>query len=458
MEKETLAGTETLSPDNVTFKAGAGGVVITPTESVRMRGFGNPDSRMSQGAYQDLCVKVLVLDDGKNRAAIVGADFIGWPNYLTEEIRKRLKESCHLQPGQIFLNASHTHCGPEIGGEPTPYVKSILEKTVALVEKCFESAEEAKIYFGHSRSDIATNRRRLDRDGYAYWGLNRFGIADHDVPVLKVTRQDGSIIAVVVNYSCHTTTIGGNFLGGDYAGFVKEFVEQKVPGATVVFLQGCAGETKPGRRNKKNPTQFEYGGGPAAAREVGEKLGRAVLDVLAGELTEITGLIQGKLKAIDLPLITVVMDDSKEAGIFLGPKRRMARFAKAILNSVDEKGNYKKTWPAEIQVIRIGKDFVLVGISSEVCAGIGLNIKARLDPRPVIACGYTNRYFEPYNGYIPSRCLIAESGYEATIPFSPEMEDFMIDDIMKMSGKGTFPERYSSEGMLSPKKTDNADK
>ena len=63
--KEEAIAAETGAPsaDTVTFKACAGGVVITPTESVRMRGFGNPDPRMSQGAYQDLFVKVLVLDD-----------------------------------------------------------------------------------------------------------------------------------------------------------------------------------------------------------------------------------------------------------------------------------------------------------------------------------------------------------------------------------------------------------
>ncbi len=250
---------------------------------------------------------------------------------------------------------------------------------------------------------------------------------------------------------------GRTSLGGDYAGFASSLIEEKTPGATAVFLQGCAGDTKPGRRSKEKPTQFEYGGGPDAARRIGQKLASAVLDVLAGEMVDITGVIQGELKAIDLPLITVVMDDSKEAGVFLGPKRRMARFAKAILNSVDEHGNYKRAWPAELQVMRIGKDFVLVGISSEVCAGIGLNIKARLAPRPAIVCGYTNRYFEPYNGYIPSRCIIPESGYEASIPFSPEMEDFLIDHVMKMSGKGTFPERHTSEGMLSPKREDPED-
>ncbi len=99
-EEAMAADKEAVSAYSATFKARAGGVVITPTESVRMRGFGDPDTRMSQGAYQDLFVKVLVLDDGENRAAIVGADFIGWPNFLTEEIRKHLKASCGLEPGQ----------------------------------------------------------------------------------------------------------------------------------------------------------------------------------------------------------------------------------------------------------------------------------------------------------------------------------------------------------------------
>jgi len=440
------------SHDNGRLRAGAGGVVITPTESIGMPGFGDPDKRPSQGVYQNLYVKALVLDDGKNRAAILGADFIGWPNYLTDQVKKRLKESCGLLPGQIFLNASHTHCGPKVGGEPTPYVESVLEKTVSLVEECFDSAEEAKIHFGRGRCDIACNRRRLDRNGYALWGINYFGMVDHDVPVLKIARPDDSIIAVVISYSCHTTTISGEFLGGDYAGYAKSFIEKKVPDATAIFLQGCGADAKPGRRHKTNPTQFDYSGGPPAARKVGVKLGHVVLDVLAGEMDEIAGPIRGKVREIDLPLINVVTEGSRAAGPFQGPERRMARLAKSILRSVDKDGNYKETRPAEVQVIRIGKDFVLAGMSGEVCAGIGLNIKARLDLRPAMVCGYTNRYYGSCGGYIPSRHMIEEAGYEASIPFSPEMEDFMVAHIMQMAGKGSFPERLVSAGIMFPKK------
>ena len=448
--------------DGKRLKASAGGVDITPAESITMAGFGNPDKRISKGVYENLYVKALVLDDGKKRAAILGADFLGWSNYLTEQVRKRLKRSCGLQPGEIFLNASHTHCGPKIWGEPSPYVESVLEKTVKLVERCFSSKKRAKIYFGNGHCDMAWNRRRLDKNGFACGGINLFGRVDHNVPVLKVIRDDGrkkgdpeKIIAIVMSYSCHPTTLGGDhYLGPDYVGYARNFVEERISGATAIFLQGCGGDSKPGRRRAGAPSLFSYAGGPPAARAIGEKLGRAVIDVVAGrterlEMEEISGSINGQLKAVDLPLLdTVIMDGTQAAEPFQGSERRLARLAKSILQSVDSEGNYKKTWPAEIVVLRIGKDFVLAGMNGELCADIGLNTKGRLEPRPAIVCGYTSRYYEPYHGYVPSRHMIEERGYEAQIPFSPEMEDFVVCNIMKMAGKGSSPECVSHETVL----------
>ena len=75
----------------------------------------------------------------------------------------------------------------------------------------------------------------------------------------------------------------------------------------------------------------------------------------------------------------------------------------------------------------------ILGVNSEILAGE--DIKARLDPRPAIVCGYTNRYYTPYNAYIPSRHVIEEGGYEASVPFSPEMQDFLVAQIIKLCGR-----------------------
>ena len=49
---------------------------------------------------------------------------------------------------------------------------------------------------------------------------------------------DGTLRAVLFGYSCHNTTLGGDFyqVDGDYAGMAQRELEQAHPGATALFM------------------------------------------------------------------------------------------------------------------------------------------------------------------------------------------------------------------------------
>lgn len=435
-EEQPAASQENGTP----YLAGVKSAVITPEEPIPMAGFGSRGDKLSEGVYQDLIVKTLVLSDRQskpNRLVIVTADLVAWSGRMIAEIREKLKDRLGLGPESIMLNASHTHCGPALRDDREPeraYVDGVIGKTVELVETAFAEAEPARVFFGRGRCDMSRSRRCRDRDGYFVRGINPYGHTDTEVGILKVARASGKPLAVLFNYACHPTSIGGFLIGGDWAGYAHRFVESKVPGATALFMQGCGGDLKVPNRHPDDPFRFGYGGGPPEAARWAWCLVNAVTAGLARPLEELSGEIVPQLATVELPLVERIDETDPEAGPFTTPHRRTARLAKSLLGSLDKNGNYRNTKQCEVMVARIGRDFVLAALNGEMAVRIGLRIKEQLIPRPVIVAAYTNAVYGI--GYVPSANMIPEEGYEAYTAYSLEMEDFLVREVMTLAGEG----------------------
>src|SRR5690606_3731324 len=85
------------------------------------------------------------------------------------------------------------------------------------------------------------------------------------------------LLATLVNYACHPTTLGGGnrLLSPDYVGAMRELVEQSTGGSPCQFLNGAAGDLAPRR---------QYGKQTEIADQNGRQLGYAVLATLADML------------------------------------------------------------------------------------------------------------------------------------------------------------------------------
>ncbi len=414
--------------DDYRLKIAVGKVDITPSKPIKLRGYAQRVG-VSQGVYQPLFVKVLVLADKQQKAILICGDLLNWGNDNITLMREILADECGLQADQLIFNVSHTHCGPDFS-DPE-YAAELVAKTTGLVKKCLSETRDARLYFGRGKADISVNRRGKNKDGAIIWRINPYGPVDDEVTVIKAVDDNGRIVAVISNYACHNTTIGGYLIGGDYAGYNNEMLEEQLPGAVALFVQGAGGDIKPYHVRADNPYTFEYEGGPAKPQIFGRKLADAVLAVLAGSMVEITGPIRAAWDIAELPLMNDFLMD-EDGSLFQGVKRRGARLAALMLASMDEKGEYKRTNPCEVFVLRIGSDFMFVGLCGEPCVRIGLRLKAQLIPNPVLLAGYTGSTVN----YIPSMDMIPEKGYEAcseyTYPYSPEAEDYLVAKVMDM--------------------------
>jgi hypothetical protein len=80
-----------------------------------------------------------------------------------------------------------------------------------------------------------------------------------------------------------------------------------------------------------------------------------------------------------------------------------------LLEELEKTGNIRISYPYLAQVVRFGNDLTLIALSGEATVDYSLRLKRELAGPPVWVAGYCNDVF----GYLPSRRVLEEGGYEA---------------------------------------------
>ena len=124
------------------FKAGVASAVITPEHSMWMAGYAGRD-KPSQGKVHDLYAKVLALQDARDtRLVILTLDLIGIEREMRDWLQTQVKQRHQLDPGNLLINASHTHCGPALRkSRYSIYGNSFYGLTPEQIRQCQEYSE-----------------------------------------------------------------------------------------------------------------------------------------------------------------------------------------------------------------------------------------------------------------------------------------------------------------------------
>lgn len=102
------------------------------------------------------------------------------------------------------------------------------------------------ISYASGRCGMAANRDcRTWSGNFCVW-LQPATPADDTLLVGRVTGTDGSVLATLVNYACHPTTLAwdNQLISPDYVGALRETVEEAT-GAPCFFMLGVCGELGP---------------------------------------------------------------------------------------------------------------------------------------------------------------------------------------------------------------------
>lgn len=270
-------------------RAGVARRDITPPVDIHFRSWGAALKDQADGVHRPFTVSVMLLseDADSQPVALVAVDAGWWQNGYDERfVRDGVLRALGLDESRVMINLSHTHAGPSMatdnesapGGELIrPFLELVRTKIVEAAEEAAATATDCELVWATGRCDLAAQRSLPDPAGGRFiTGYNPDGPADDTLIVGRLTDDGGHLIATVVNYACHPTTLAwdNTKLSPDYIGAMRETVENAT-GAPCAFLLGAAGEMAPA---------WQYEGDVAVADKHGRRLGLAVLSTLEGLL------------------------------------------------------------------------------------------------------------------------------------------------------------------------------
>jgi hypothetical protein len=383
------------------WRAGVATVDITPRQSLWMAGFA-ARTQPSQGTAQALHAKALAIEDLRGeRVVVVTLDLLGVTAAMCDRIGGAVAAQHRVPRERLLLASSHTHSGPVVDTQlmvaydVTPqqvrdvetYTSTLEQQIVDVVGQAIRGLAPATLHAGQTTADFAANRRVQ----YA-----ADGPVDHRVPMLRVD-VGGKAIAVLFSYACHNTTLQASNVEwhGDYAGVAQAAIEAAQPGMTALFMTGCGADANPKPRGTRENAQ-----------QHGEALALAVRQALP-TLTPIAGATRAALELVDLPFAAALTPDQWKQRFGLEDPY-VARHAKLMDDIRARLGALPTSQKMPVQVWRFGNDLTLVTLGGEVVVDYALRLRREHPDDHVWPIGYANDVF----GYVPSRRVLDEGGYE----------------------------------------------
>ncbi|MCC6822854.1 MAG: neutral/alkaline non-lysosomal ceramidase N-terminal domain-containing protein [Verrucomicrobia subdivision 3 bacterium] len=421
------------------MKVGVGKVVITPKQDMWLAGYASR-TRPSEGKLHDLYAKALALEDETGaRTVLVTSDLIGVPAALVNDTANRAREKFQLPRERLMVTVSHTHTGPVLqdrlqhmyGLNETQtrlleaYSKTLPDLFLQAIASALNDLQPCRVEWGVGRAGFAVNRRQYTPGGVIN-GANPIGPVDHDVPVMKISRADGSIKAVVHGYACHNTTLNLQKFSGDYAGFSQVYLEAKLPGATALFVCGCGGDANPLPR-----------GTVEHAQKYGTELAEAVLAAARQPLTDLKGPIRAAFKEVSLALSpppprAEVEKQLQDSNVYV------QRRAQLLLKTLHEKGALPTTYPYPVQAWQFADGMQMIALGGEVVVDYSLRLKYELGRERTWVIAYANDVC----AYMPSLRVLREGGYEGAEsmiyyghhgPWAPAIEENIIGAVHELA-------------------------
>jgi neutral ceramidase len=393
------------------WKAGIARAAITPKKPTWMAGYG-ARTRPSEGAVHDLWAKALVLEDPEGRkAALVTLDLCGIGRDVSVRVRDAIQARLGIGRDRVVLACSHTHCGPVVGSNligmyplddeqrqvVAEYTEGLTSAVVDTVDQAAGRLLPAELAWGNGQADFAVNRRE-NREAEVPDLRDRLalkGPVDHDVPVLRVRRVDGPVMAIVFGYACHCTTLSFYKFCGDYAGFAQVALEAGYPGAQAMFVSGCGADQNPLPRRSVE-----------LAEAYGNQLAESVKDVLRIPMHPISTRLSAAYEEIDLsfaelPTRDRIESDARSSDLATANRARM------LLRTMETEGRLAPAYPYPIEVWKLG-ELTWIFLGGEVVVDYSLRLKRNLGTSHTWVSSYCNDVM----AYIPSLRVLKEGGYE----------------------------------------------
>ena len=440
------------------LKCGAYEKQITPKLGSRIPGYF--EERISEDVLDELMVKALVFDDGKNTVGFCELDILHVRADMTKKIRERFALLTGVYDAKIMVAGTHAHTGEaveendEFALPDENSINATCEKSADALALAWKRRRECRVGFGSGIiKDMAFNRRFWKKDGKVHtWpgrcnpdNVREAAAVDEEVAVVRIDSPTGEPIAVITNFANHLDLIGGCKFSADYPGVLSEKIKS-VLGENVVsvFMNGCCGDVTHINYNTTEPYPSDY------YITVGKRLGEKVLEIYGDIHCETFDSVSGESD------LTVIPRRQPTKEMYERGKREIAEFEQRKAQKKEQDGygnpstgnadlmalsyskcnvnlyeNPKLSETVETQVIRVG-NIVFNGMPGEMFAEIGLDIKEKSEYSRNINVELANGCY----GYIATKKAFSEGGYEVTLDryvnMSEDTADIMTKSILDL--------------------------
>ena len=448
---------------------------VTPERPVILRGQFNV--RISQSVRDPITVTALALDSGDDHCVMVSADRVGVPQHILDGVRDGLQSIPDLDPGKVFVSATHTHSapatidsawedqGPDVM-KPSEYGAFLIERAAECVAEAWSRRAPGAVAWGRGTAVVGFNRRQVKQDGAALmYGdtstpdfANIEGYEDHAVDLLFAYDADHDLTGVVVNLACPSqVTEGHDFVSADFWHEARCELRKR-HGAGLFILPQCsaAGDQSPhlmmNQRAEKRMLALKglYREGDdlrlAERVEIGNRIANAVDEVLPLASLDIRDQprLAHVVKTLPLPRRWISDEDFADA------QREVAQYSKRLealqdrptsdrershnfgrrrwYNGVLERYELQKTqpeYPMELHVVRLG-DVAFATNSFELYLDFGIRMKARSRALQTFVVQLTG-----VGTYLPSARSVTGASY-GSVPASnhvgPEGGDAIVEE------------------------------
>lgn len=264
--------------ENKPFLVGYARQNITPDYTVHLTGYGDDETRLSQGVVDDIYLTCIAVTDGDETVLMYTSDLLSFGDDQPELARALVSPATGIPGDHMFFTATHNHSGPlnypsrlpeEERGDIVRFQDDLLAAAVSTAQAALADRAPAAM-FSTVQDVPGMNfiRHYKMSDGtyagsnFGNWNQEITGHATENDPrmVLVKFARDGKQDIVLMNWQAHNDNVrqvGYNLISSSYAGRVRAKFEQET-GLHFAFFMGASGNQNPDSRIEAEKHGLNY--------------------------------------------------------------------------------------------------------------------------------------------------------------------------------------------------------
>ena len=206
---------------------------------------GMSNKKPAQGVHDDVWSRVMVIDDGKTRIAMVSLDVIGLLHDDVVDIRNQIPSA--LKIDYTLISSTHTHENEDMigiwgknewnSGVNPASMKYVKDQTVAAITNAVRNMRASNLIFSEDLS-----------------GEDAKFIKDTRKPIVKasgihlmqvVDSENGNTLGTIINWANHPETLWSHnlLISSDFPHYIREAIEKGVYNDNELVHKGLGGIT-----------------------------------------------------------------------------------------------------------------------------------------------------------------------------------------------------------------------